>query len=209
LRKIWAYRRRRHFRKAGVAMVHVPRSAGTSLSTMLYGTMLGHFTVQDLLSVSAADVLALPRFTVVRNPWSRAVSAWSFARNGGGLMEPGLPRVPIRQPELYRIPAFASFNSFVNEWLAAKHLESLDVVFRQQSDYVLDQEGTLAFDHVGRFENLADTISWLSDRLGRDFALPHTNHGNAGGYRQHYTPQLRQLVAEIYAQDVELLGYDF
>jgi chondroitin 4-sulfotransferase 11 len=176
---------------------------------MLYGTMLGHFNVQDLISVSPKAVLALPRFTVVRNPWSRAVSAWFFARAGGGLMEPGQPHVRIRQPDHYRIPEFASFDSFVNDWLAARRLESLDVVFRQQSDYVLDRAGTLAFDHVGRFENLADTIAWLSECLGRNFALPHTNHSEAGDYRQHYTPQLRQRVAEIYARDVELLGYDF
>jgi hypothetical protein len=97
----------------------------------------------------------------------------------------------------------------VNEWLAAQRLESLDVVFRQQSDYIVDREGTLSFDHVGRFENLADTISWLSGHLGRDLALPHTNHSDAGDYRQLYTPQLRKRVAEIYARDVELLGYDF
>lgn len=209
LRKIWVHRRRRHFLDAGVAMVHVPRSAGTSLSTTLYGTMLGHFTVQDLISVGSEAILALPRFTVVRNPWSRAVSAWSFARAGGGRAVAGQPRVPIAHPELYRCPAFASFDRFVNEWLASQRLETLDVVFRPQADYVQDRDGTMAFDHVGRFEQLGDTLGWLSDTLGRKFATHHTNSSEAGDYRQYYTPELRHRVAEVYARDIALLGYDF
>lgn len=209
LQRIRAYRRGRQFGAAGVAMVHVPRSAGTSLGRLIYSAFIGHFTVQDLLAVSSPRILALPRFTVVRNPWSRAVSAWSFARAGGGQELVGERRVRIAHPERYHGAAFASFDGFVNEWLANQAIERLDGVFRQQADYVLDHKGVLAFDHVGRFESLAETIAWLSDQLGQRLEPPHANRSDAGDYRVHYTPQLRDTVAAIYARDNALLGYDF
>jgi chondroitin 4-sulfotransferase 11 len=209
LQRIRAYRRGRQFSKAGVTMVHVPRSAGTSLAASIYGTFLGHFTLQDLLSVSPARILALPRFTVVRNPWSRAVSAWSFARAGGGLEPAGELRVRIAHPERYQGSEFASFERFVNDWLARQRLERLDGVFRLQTDYILDRDGKLALDHVGRFEQLPETIAWLSDRLGRKLVPPHANRSEVADYRSYYTPSLRDRVAAIYARDIELLGYDF
>ena len=84
LQRLRAWRRRNDFRKAGVVLIHVPRTAGTSLALELYGRFVGHFSLADLCAVSAPDVLALPRFAIVRNPWDRLVSAWAFAKAGGG-----------------------------------------------------------------------------------------------------------------------------
>ncbi len=190
-------------------MIHVPRSAGTSLANSLYGVFLGHFTVQDLLAVSPPAILALPRFTVVRNSWSRAVSAWSFARAGGGQEVAGEQRVRIAHPERYQGADFSSFERFVKDWLGNQPLGRLDGVFRYQSDYILDKNGQLAFDHLGRFEQLPATIEWLSDQLGRRLAPVHANRSDVGDYRSHYTPDLRDRVAAIYAKDIALLGYDF
>ena len=216
LNEVRAYRRSDAFRKSGVAMIHVPRAAGTSLSFELYNRFIGHFSVGELLAVAPADVAALPRFAVVRNPWDRLVSAWSFARRGFSLVEPGsepsagsVARIRIRREEQYQVPEFESFERFVRDWLAQRDVHRLDGVFRPQVDYVRDPVGAMPLDFLGRFEQLDRTAAWLSETTGRRLDLPRLNASKRGAYRSHYTPELARLVGEIYAQDIATFGYEY
>jgi hypothetical protein len=216
LNEVRAYRRADAFRQAGVVMIHVPRAAGTSLSSELYGRFIGHFSVSELLAVAPADVAALPRFAVVRNPWDRLVSAWSFARRGFSLVEPAgasspdtAARIRIRREEQYQIPEFDSFARFVSEWLAPRDVHRLDGVFRPQIDYVRDPAGAMPLEFLGRFEQLDKTAVWLSQVTGRQFDLPRLNASERGAYRSHYSPELARLVGEIYAKDIAAFGYEF
>lgn len=205
LQRVRARRRAETFRAAGVAFVHVPRTAGTSVASALYGRFIGHFGLADLMSVAPHDVLELPRFTIVRNPWDRAVSAWSFARSGGGASAHGA--VQVHRPEQYAVPEFATFERFVEEWLAPRDPARLDGIFRPQHAYVLDQQGLLNFGHCGRLENLARTEDWLSETLGRPIRFMRQNTSSHQDYASYYTPRLHDLVGRIYAEDVALLGY--
>lgn len=207
LQRIRARRRANCFRAAGVVFVHVPRTAGTSITSALYGRFIGHFGLVDLLAVAPADVLALPRFTIVRNPWDRLVSAWSFASAGGGASHHAAIRV--HNPEQYAVPEFATFERFVEEWLPAHDPKHIDGIFRPQQDYVLDRQGKLDFDHCGRLESLAATEEWLSDTLHRPIAFTRQNASARTSYRDYYTPRLRDLVARMYAADIALLNYEF
>lgn len=206
-RQIRVRRRTRVFRKAGVVFVHVPRTAGTSITSALYGRFIGHFGLADLLAAAPADVQALPRFTVVRNPWDRLVSAWSFARAGASASDHGPIRV--HRASQYAAPAFASFERFVEEWLVPRAGERIDGIFRPQHSYLLAAGGTMSFDHHGRFENLAETEAWLTEVRGSPVSLGLQNTSQRSEYRGYYTPRLRDIAAQIYARDIELLNYDF
>lgn len=123
-------------------MVHVPRTAGDSLTQSVYGRPIGHFTLQDLLFVAPQEVASLPRFAVVRNPWSRLVSAWSFAREGGGT---GKHAVKMSHPERYYALASMTFEEFVHRWLEVRPLLDLDGAFHLSRNI----SGSIAFDHFG------------------------------------------------------------
>jgi hypothetical protein len=207
LQRLRARRRADLFRATGVVFIHVPRTAGTSVTSALYGRFIGHFGLADLMAVSSADVLALPRFTIVRNPWERLVSAWSFARAGGGMGEHGA--VQVQHPEQYAIAAFTSFESFVEDWLAARRPDELDGIFRPQHAYLLDGEERAEFTHMGRLEDIATTENWVSEVMGRNVCFTRQNASLHQSYRDYYTPRLRDRVAAIYARDIALLGYDF
>jgi len=207
LQKVRAYRRTSNFREAGVVFVHVPKAAGTSLSDALYGRIIGHFGIQDVLDYCPKDVLALPRFAVVRNPWDRLVSAWAFARAGSGAGDGVKAR--IRNARRYSAPVFATFDTFLTDWLANQDLNRLDPVFRPQAAYARAADGTMPFDHIGRVERLPETIAWLSERLGRELPLRRVNASNHKDFRTYYTPATKAVVARLYADDVEAFGYDF
>src|SRR5436190_384652 len=100
LQQLRAFRRAELFRATGVAFVHVPRTGGTSAVGAIYGRFIGHFGLADLKAVAPADVLVLPRFAIVRNPWDRAVSAWAFARAGGG-GDSQFGTIRINRPQRY------------------------------------------------------------------------------------------------------------
>lgn len=204
-----AYARRNLFdlyRQSGVVFVHVPRSAGTSVSVSLYSGMIGHNGLAEIETLAPPDILALPRFAVVRNPWDRAVSAWSLARAGRGT---GDNAVTVRGAEQYCIPAFETFERFVLDWLEPRDLGRLDPIFQRQARFLRGTDQHLHYDHLGRFEALGETEAWLSQTLERNIVFPRTNGASPGEYRAHYTPALRDAIARIYAPDVELLGYDF
>ncbi len=211
-RRLMAVRRRAvyaAFRDAGVVYIHVPRSAGTSISSACYPIWINHFTLREHLADFSPRLLGLPRFSVVRNPWDRLVSAWSFVRAGGGNTDAGHQRIVLLRPELYASPLFEHFDHFVEEWLAGQDLQKIDEVFRPQADYLTDAKGAVALDHVGRLEHLPKTEAWLAGIMVRPPQFKQLNRSERSDYRHYYTPKTRDIVARLYARDIALFNYDF
>lgn len=207
-RALLVRRRSRYWRDAGIVFIHVPKAAGTSFNEALYGRFMGHSHALDVARWAPADVKALPRFSVTRNPWDRLVSAWRFARQGAGVGD--TYRAGMWRPELYRVPEFESFERFVRDWLAPRDVTRLDGVFQPQWLFLCDSGKNLLVDHVGRLGDLAPTYAFLESRIGATRPIARANRsGDAVDYRTFYTPELAALVGEIYREDVRLFGYDF
>lgn len=75
--------------------------------------------------------------------------------------------------------------------------------------FLADAEGQLHLDHLGRFEDLAATLRWLSGHVPKVLEIRHLNATDRAPYREHYTASSRDVIAQIYAQDIERFGYDF
>jgi hypothetical protein len=200
-------RRAKYWRAAGIVFVHVPKAAGTSVTDMLYGRFMGHSRAVDIRRWAPADIRKLPSFSIARNPWSRTVSAYRFAKAGKGRGE-GY-QAGIRNPEMYDVPEFGTFESFVKEWLTRFDVHALDGVFRPQWTFLYDDERRLLVDHLGRLEDLAPTMDYIRHAAGIDRKLPHLNFTSPDEYRTFFTPQLVNIVGDLYADDIKLLGYDF
>jgi hypothetical protein len=200
-------RRQRIWLDRGIVFIHIPKAAGTSINTALFDRFMGHARAIDVLRWGSAELQALPRFAVVRNPWERLVSAYRFAKSGAGI---GKAAAGMRRPELYRAAEFESFERFVHEWLAPRDVAKLDGVFRQQHPYVSDKQGRLLVHHLGRLEDLGPTCGFIEKAIGRPIEIPRVNlSGQPVDYRQMYTAQTAALVGQIYREDVEKFGYGF
>ena len=70
-------------RGAQVLFVHVPKTGGTSVSKVLYGRNLPHYTARFWYSTFRDSVADLPSFAVVRHPVERLISAYKMALAGG------------------------------------------------------------------------------------------------------------------------------
>ena len=80
-------------------------------------------------------------------------------------------------------------------------------------DRLPHESGEIIVDFVGRFENLTADFVTICERVGaNDAALLHKKK-NAGPGRAHDTeydtPELRDMIGEKFAPDIERFGYAF
>ncbi|MEL6477563.1 MAG: hypothetical protein AAFR17_09560 [Pseudomonadota bacterium] len=189
-------RRRARWAQAGVIFVHVPKAAGTSVSSLLYGRSLGHLPAVAIAR-HAPDLWAeLPSFALVRTPVGRAYSAWQFARQGGTGAAGIGPQV---QAAVAKAP---SFEAFVVEVLAQMDLSRADPVFRPQAGYVLDHAGAVLPRALFRLDAMPKAEAWLSEQLGRPVSVPRLNRTTAPEH--DLSPALRRQIEDLYAQDCAL-----
>ncbi len=69
----------------GCIFIHIPKCAGVSVCQSLFGNLgPGHLTLrqhQEVLDSRTFD--SMFKFSFVRNPWDRLVSAFYFLKQGG------------------------------------------------------------------------------------------------------------------------------
>lgn len=125
------------------------------------------------------------KFCFERNPWDRVVSLyhWKFRHQGG-------PR--------------PSLSEFV-------HSDALQVLKRRgRGLYTID--GEIAVDRICRFENLAGELESLRRQFGVDgpLELPRAKSQHRRDTRAPgdvLTGKDRQRIAEVFREEIELMGY--
>jgi hypothetical protein len=87
----------------------------------------------------------------------------------------------------------------------------IDTSIELQSDYLIDLHGNLIVDFIGRYERLQDDFDTACRKIGIPTPpLPHKRRAKTrGAYREYYTPQTAQLVAEHFKADIDMFGYTF
>lgn len=77
-----------------------------------------------------------------------------------------------------------------------------------QSRFLVDDEGRLATDFIGRFETLESSWEELCRRLGlEEVALARRRAPERRDWARYYDPELAEMVAEYYRDDLENFGY--
>lgn len=229
--------------------VHIPKCAGTSIEAALLDDMgvdrdegepflmrnnddpalgpprLNHlraieYTACGHVPKSVAD--AYFKFSVVRNPWSRAVSLYHYAG--------------VR----------SEFTRFACEQLAGRGWQTWFWFVRPQVDFVLDEAGALAVDRVFSVETLERDWQTLREILNLSVDLPRLNVANPDAplvrrgigqmwappkrkprrfrlfgreasrkpqwfdhWRDYYDDASRAAIGELYREDIERFGYRF
>jgi hypothetical protein len=199
-------------RNLRVIFVHIQKTGGTSIVRTLGhapGGEYKHWFAKDLRDVYGGDVWSeCFSFAFVRNPWDRLVSWWSM--------------IEAKRGEYSRGGEVNAFYRFVlsnarnfEEFLKNCDQEILDRdgrkwIFRNQLDYIVDDDGKILVDFVGKFENMAADFALVSARIfGDQRQLPNLNASAHQNYREYYTPALAQMVGERFKNDIEAFGFAF
>jgi len=156
------------------------------------------------------------KFAFVRNPWDRLVSLYKYLGPRNGLPFKEFLMGPFRN-ELWKS----------RQWFVGP-----------QSSFVCDSRGNLLVDFLGRFERLQADFNAVAQRLKLPSStLPHRNKSKrqkftsclnphellrhvrnlfqsskpnrARSYQDYYDDDSKDLVAQLYAPDLERFGYRF
>ena len=160
----------------------------------------------------------------VRNPWDRYVSNWKWL---------------TRKEELYPEKGWSargwegldgdvSFADFVRQVEACYHdnktLHGYDHDkwhLRNQIEHLSDPDGKIMVDYIARYENLEEEFGLMCKKAGEEFNLPYLNHtGHYSGesktheplkkhYSKYYSEELKQIVSNRCAADIEAFNYIF
>jgi len=141
------------------------------------------------------------KFTIVRNPWDRLVSCW---KNKIVTQKPSKRqfRSSLRWELNYQK---ATFNEFISK-ITEKNNITRDIHWTLCHNLFPVND----IDFIGRFENLQEDFNTVCDKIGiPQQELPHANKTKHKHYTEYYNDETKQIVAEKYAKDIELFGYEF
>ncbi len=140
-------------------------------------------------------------FAVVRNPWDRVVSRFFFAKK--------VIEVEKKVDKSYAdVSSFEAFLEERHKWGNEDYMWHRAVRgWYPAFDHVSDDKGNVRCDII-RFEHLnSDLCKYFN--LVEMSAARNVTAINKGSYKDLYTPETIQIVADWYKKDIEQWGYDF
>ena len=181
--------------------VHIGRTGGSSLER-LAGAQLTldsrtrdagntdfegkHFTFEEYRARYPQEFLDYFKFTIIRNPYERLVSAWFWRRNVVKDVSSGLAEFALSVPEKWTLKSRMQLNGM-------SFGESVDV-----------------FDFVARYEHLDRDLQYICSKIGLDYAkFPQTNKTLHEDYTLYYDDMTLELVAEKFAFEIDYFNYQF
>lgn len=206
--------------------VHIAKTGGTSMRAALnslrwhdpmyylmfpchkISNLCGHRTASKLPRhagvIAAKEMLPTPifnqlfKFAFVRNPWDLQVSSYYH----------------IQREMPCLLKGITNFSDFIHYKLNpdCPYAFHFEISTKRQTDQLIDLDGNIIVDFIGRYETLADDVGHVQQKLNlKKLTMPHKRKatGRKPDYRSYYTDELAQIVAEHFAQDIRLLNYQF
>ena len=130
------------------------------------------------------------KFAFVRNPYDRFVSYCAFMS---------------RDTDAFQHSPQAVMRHFLFLQPPEQH-----ILFQPQSALLVDADGVLLADMVGRVEDMQASYDRVCERIGiATRQLDQVNSSRRGDYRQYYDAELKAEVERRYADDFKLFAYAF
>jgi glycosyltransferase involved in cell wall biosynthesis len=192
----------------GCTFVHVPKTAGTSLALALFGVHSHHVPAVRFQGFDRDRFERSFKFTIVRNPFDRLYSAYTYLRPHVGSI--------AHIDKVWASANLSRFHSF-EEFVLALRQPSVRrrilryLHFRPQMEWLrLPPSRANGMDFTARFERIAEDYQTIAERLGVEPPpLPKLRMGGHGDYRDVYSAEMKEVVARIYNEDFRALGYGF
>ena len=183
--------------------IHIPKSAGRSVVRGLFDVKsVEHAPADWYQQLDAEKFDRYFKFTFVRNPWDRAVSAYTYLCKGGSAAS------VEDQHWAEFVNRFESFDDFVCRWMSEENINRY-ALFTPQVTFLKDVFGQINMDYVGRFESLEQDFTAIAEKLDISAGLPHLNQSRSQDYQTFYGAESRAIIERLYAEDIAEFGYAF
>jgi hypothetical protein len=188
--------------------IHVPKAAGSSLKEEIYGERVGgHRRIAEFRAYDPGRTADFYKFTFVRNPWDRLLSAYSYLQQG---VDSTARDRAFASRYLSQFRDFEAFVIGLGDRRTREPILHYDH-FRPQSYWMcLPGQRDHALDFVGRFESMERDLAAVRHHLGLPARpLGKSRSSRHQDYMAAYSPAMIDIVAGIYSDDIDLLGYGF
>jgi len=171
--------------------IHIPKTAGQSVIKATGVEPHGHKRFVDLVDEVAGGEF----FTVVRNPYDRAVSTYYYLSQLHG----GTPYNSGKNLNEFWDGVY-EFSRLIGDYM------------KPQMYFVSDEDSNLSdkITTILRYENLEDDYNKLAAINGFS-AIEHLNKTDIRPnktWQEELSDESIRMIGELYAQDFEALGYD-
>jgi chondroitin 4-sulfotransferase 11 len=177
--------------------IHINKTAGTSIGNAIGLPIKDHLTAKEVIArIGESKWNEAYKFTLVRNPWDKAVSLYEYRRKKD--------RTEIAARGV-------SFSDWVKMTYGEdKNYDYYNVrAFQPQVDWLKDNEGKISMDFVGKFESINEDFNHIKSVIGLDSGLPYLNASKRAGYQSYYDDETRDIVARWFHEDIDLFTYKF
>lgn len=199
-----------------ITPIHIPKTAGISIrewvrdvckqdpenySCNKFARTHKHYGYKELKTIYSNLGFC---FAVVRNPWSRAVSMYTFLTTVFPVIFNNNPDIDYWGFDLSFIDSDFTFKRFLerlNEW-PCSFINGYNYASPQV--HWIDQSV-----HVIRFESLQNDFKLVQDYTGTFVPLKHLNKSARTDYKFYYTDNLKNLVKQYFIEDIETFSYLF
>lgn len=157
---------------------------------IVYKDLLGkYYDIFDQYSMS--DVENMFKFTIIRNPFARVVSAFYY----------------LQQLGFAEFSKNIEFKQFVKTIFKEKGIE-INFHFHEMIDR-LALDGELLVDFVARLENIEEDWRFIASKINAVGKLQKKNITKHEDYRVYYDDESIEIVSNIYSRDIEYFKYSF
>lgn len=155
------------------------------------GRLWKHASLADIDGIlSPNEIAGMFCFTLVRNPWDRAVSYYHWLK----LQDFDHSAVGLAKT--------LDFDGFLRHPQTVSSLRAWPY-----GRYVTDVTGQERAQAFVRLEHLDQDLAQLADHLGFWPEMPHVNVATQGDWRDHYDAALSDHLARLCAVDIRRFGY--
>lgn len=172
--------------------LHIPKCAGNSLKDALpiSNNLHSHSPLSTYSDNLKHDYY---KFTFIRNPWDRFVSAYFYLITGG-------MKTPQDLRAQNQIAKYKSFNDFIF------NCNFDDIWHFKPISFFLDDK----IDYVGRVETIQSDFNLICKRIGiPHIILKQNNSTTHNPYWEYYDDSAYKFIAEKYQNDIETYNYKF
>lgn len=189
-----------------IIFIHVPKTAGTSIETML-GIETRHVPLSRYYTWNAERADLAWKFAVVRDPAERLHSAYNYLYSQIGESE----HIDVRWAT-EKLSGIETFETFLDRMFNRNFRAHIMrwTHFRPQMDWLCHKPGEgIALDRVFRFEKLDEGIEELRQRLDPTLKLPHLRKPRSKRVSKPLSDHHQELIHRLYRKDYEAFGYSF
>lgn len=176
--------------------IHINKTGGISWGERLNLPFKMHFTATEVIhAIGWKNWKSALSFSIVRNPFDKVVSHYFY-------------RVQTNQTDMGS--GIVDFSTWVKKCYGKNKdpfFYDQPKMFQTQMDWI-NVDGRPAVDLILRFENMEKEYQKVAQHLGIDQDLPHKNRTKREHFKNYFTKETWNIVAEWFQKDIEYLGYE-